>query len=558
VAANLIVTDYPDQQDVPHGKREAESSEEGHIPTDSEDEIVEEGEIVEDSRYPFTESEDGKWYNSTYLPIGNNGYSIGPSDPSYEEAKAADDNWVWPMDFAPPDVNHPGTKKKYQSVPIGLMKAMTYSGPDEKTAEFPEYTDENKDHQQISRADNENARRRRLNLDLLDPSIQDDRGNVQLTQHGYEDAIAMFNAVEGDPPDPTKPDKPMNPKDKEIMKAIMRPNQIQIDGENYNWSLGNEIVLRDTVGQLCFALKFTFPDGFDFDNRWEVRDDEGVVTGLQFENRALGAVNIKDTKGTFDTKQNQTLFSTRLSRRQAIGSLGFNMQNDNLTSQRPREWYREPFFEMCYQGAIEAINGQYERLPENIKKMLSRGGGRLKPENISDIHTALMVGNCTQYDLVGIMENTVMKVMAKLERDFNFVVEPTPYRVRKLAVAEPLTAVGWNTYTANGPVHSWGDLWRDRYAHAPRLQEAPTIGSPRKKPKKRKKPKPGDTPIRDRPAYERRIDRERAAAAIARSLKEQAKLAATKAKLAKYKGDDSQSSRPPAKKYKGDDDGKDL
>lgn len=225
---------------------------------------------------------------------------------------------------------------------------------------------------------------------------------------------------------------------------------------------------------------------------------------------------------------------------------------------------------MCYQGAIEAINAQYETLPENIKTLLSRGGGRLKSPQILEIHTALLAGNCTEFDLVGIMENTIMKVMANLQRDYNFVVEPTEHRVRNLAVAEPLTAIGWNIYTENGPVSSWGVSWRIGNARPPTVAKAPVIGSPRKKSRKGKtftEDSYVETPEHARPSYEVTMARksaarkakqraarksaatesqssrpaqEKAAAAIKRSLKiaRAKELAAAKAKLAKYKGDD--------------------
>ena len=96
---------------------------------------------------------------------------------------------------------------------------------------------------------------------------------------------------------------------------------ILVDNRRYLWSLGNEIVLRDTVSQLCFAMKFT-------KDKREIPWDP--FKGKEYSDETLGAVRWTDSVKMVEDKRDKTVFADRAARIGTIRALSENMAQEAL------------------------------------------------------------------------------------------------------------------------------------------------------------------------------------------------------------------------------------
>ena len=226
---------------------------------------------------------------------------------------------------------------------------------------------------------NENIRRERLGVRPLKPGSYDTPGFLR--QPGYEELFGILGAtLVGESED-------------EIMQAIMQPRaEVHVEeGDNRPepWSFGNEIILRDTVSQLCFALKYTQPLESHQPGYWEQYGNN------EFKDSRLGAINITDTGKVVKEKFNTSVFYPNLretpnSRINVISKLAKNMAGNILTSSA--EDYKQRYFELVYQAAIEGIRHRYNRLSAESRKRLKGGGKKMGAKNGQKIMFSMVLG----------------------------------------------------------------------------------------------------------------------------------------------------------------------
>ena len=201
----------------------------------------------------------------------------------------------------------------------------------------------------------------------------------------------------------------------------MEDKEILVDNRRYLWSLGNEIVLRDTVSQLCFAMKFT-------KDKREIPWDP--FKGKEYSDETLGAVRWTDSVKMVEDKRDKTVFADRAARIGTIRPLSNNMAQDALTAQDEnspeKRNYKFHYFDMCYQGALEEMIKRFNRIPEETRKKLGKGGGKTSDiyRNKEEIQQIIKNHHCTEYELQGLMEKTIMKVMSTLETKYAWFITP--------------------------------------------------------------------------------------------------------------------------------------
>ena len=377
----------------------------------------------------------------------------------YEEGKFDDFDEYWPFDgneitdlpellkFAPPSRETGERDPAPQQLEIGLLRCMGYDGGD--------------DFRVNVEIENENNRRARIDVDPLDPTDRQADGDINLNQPGYEDIWALLAQFED------QSEEGMRNIRKTHINTLIHKHERIIDGRRYMWSYANEIVLRDTVSQLCFAMKFT-------KDKSEIPWDP--FNGNIYSDETLGAVQWTDSEKTVKKKRDATVFANRAARISTVRALTVNMAQRAITRIVKRREDEERdyiihYFDMCYQGALEAMSRMFRRIPEDTKIKLGRGGGKrsdleIQKEQIQDI---IKEAHCTEYELQGVMENTIMKVMSILQEKYGWVVRPSLGRMKQLAVNRNANE-GFRHYVEFSPAEVWADMFNsdgfaDKYKH---------------------------------------------------------------------------------------------
>ena len=250
----------------------------------------------------------------------------------------------------------PNARIAEDRVPIGVLRCMQFPGPDNIKAGVE--------------IENENNRRKRLHIRLLDEKDKDKDGNVVMDQGGYEDLwkkLAVFDKQRG----------PIEMKT-HIEQIMHGPStrRVTVEGNPFDWSLGNEIVLRDVVSQLCFAMKFTTPDRSQPDNEKYQADYWDAMAGRIYSDNKLGAITFADNQDAIEKKSFKTVFANRAARLATVQTLARNMAARVMTRElsATQQNYSVKYFEMCYAGAIAAVIRRFNRLDRQNRQYLESGG----------------------------------------------------------------------------------------------------------------------------------------------------------------------------------------
>ena len=268
-----------------------------------------------------------------------------------------------------------------QQLQLGLLRCMGYDGGDEIRVQIE--------------IENENNRRARIDVAQLDPTNRQADGDINLNQPGYEGIWALLAQFEDQSVEGMRHIK------KTHIHTLLYKHERTINGRRYMWSIANEIVLRDTVSQLCFAMKFT-------------KDKREIpwapFKGKEYTDETLGAVQWTDSVKVVKDKRDKTVFADRASRIGTIRALSKNMAAEALTDRDEhapeKRNYKLHYFEMCYQGALEEMIKRFNRLPEETRERLGRGGGKTSDiyRNKEQIQQEIKAANCTEYELIGLMK----------------------------------------------------------------------------------------------------------------------------------------------------------
>ena len=115
------------------------------------------------------------------------------------------------------------------------------------------------------------------------------------------------------------------------------------------------------------------------------------------------------------------------------------------------------------------------------------------------IQQEIKAANCTEYELIGIMEDTIMKVMSTLESKYQWYVQPSVLRLQQLSDNRNANQ-GIRHYVEFSPAEVWADMFNmDGFADDGKLIRLPELAPDAghkvdlrtpEKPKKQKKPKP--------------------------------------------------------------------
>ena len=388
-------------------------------------------------------------------------------DKDHEEGDEATgvESWVqydeyWPFEetdgktplitFAPPLPAPDGLEAPEIAIPTGVLRCMGYTGEEKNEAG----EDDEGGVRWNALYVNESLRRERLGVRPLDLTERDENNVVKIHQGGYEQIFKMLAPMRNAIPEPEY---------NRIMQDLTTGSGVRtvtVGDDTFEWSLVNEIVLRDIIGQLTFAMKFTKliklrPGSEDYE-----RDNDFWKSGTNYDNERLGVVKFTDSKKIIDEKKLATVFADWVPRLETVKALTKNSANTSMIAGRPR--YANKYFEMCYQGGIEAVVNTFNRLSSKTKKSLEGGGTRASAlkRDLDAIKKEIRDNGCTEFQLQGVMETAVMKVIATLEADYNWHIQPSRQRMAIYA-RNNASGAGLRRLTGLSAARGWGKTFRN-------------------------------------------------------------------------------------------------